>query len=636
MLKPQRMQRASLQVLRDDAPRAAMVLAAAGVFDAEPVDDPSGNLKEQPAERYRQVYQQARARLAKLSGFVDCAAIGPLEARDVPLEELEALDERLGGLWRRFSALEEEARRLEEEGTALRQLSASLAIFADLKVDLSLFQAHKGFLTLRLGTVPTTNLSRLREAAAIAGYLITPFHSELDLHYVVAAGPAQAAAQVDTLLRTAGFRTVSIPAEFRDYPEKIRGELDARARTLEARRAEQGRAVAELVDRHGQEVRSACATLLLAQPYAELAQRLRGRGGLAVVEGWIPADRVAQLQQELHARLDRPHVLGLRDPRPDEMRRVPTLVRHHRLLAPFAALARNYGVPRYGEFDPTLLFAATFVAMFGMMFGDVGHGAVFIAIGLLLRRRWPLVLPFMAAAGLSSMAFGFVYGSIFGYEHLIHPLWMAPLSDPLLMLELALYWGIGFILVATGLTIYNRISEGDWAAALLDSKGLAGVALYVGGLYAGFAWVGAGRLGWPEGAAILGPLLVVLGYKWHAQQSPWGERVLVVAVEGFEAVMNYLANTLSFLRVAAFSLNHVALAVAVFTLADMMDTAGHWVTVVLGNLFIIGLEGAIVTIQVLRLEYYEGFSRYFRGDGREFRPLQYPVTVETHHAAGPG
>ena len=85
--------------------------------------------------------------------------------------------------------------------------------------------------------------------------------------------------------------------------------------------------------------------------------------------------------------------------------------------------------------------------------------------------------------------------------------------------------------------------------------------------------------------------------------------------------MAYLSGTLSFLRVAAFSLNHVALAIAVLTLAQMMDKTGHWFTIVLGNLFSLGLEGAIVAIQVLRLEYYEGFSRFFRGDGREFRPL---------------
>ena len=85
--------------------------------------------------------------------------------------------------------------------------------------------------------------------------------------------------------------------------------------------------------------------------------------------------------------------------------------------------------------------------------------------------------------------------------------------------------------------------------------------------------------------------------------------------------MSYISNTLSFLRLAAFSLNHVALSIAIFTIASMLQSTGYWVTVVLGNLFILGLEGAIVGIQTLRLEYYEGFSRFFDGDGRVFRPL---------------
>ena len=105
-------------------------------------------------------------------------------------------------------------------------------------------------------------------------------------------------------------------------------------------------------------------------------------------------------------------------------------------------------------------------------------------------------------------------------------------------------------------------------------------------------------------------------------RSPTGERILVVVVETFETITGYISNSLSFLRVTAFSLNHVALAIAVFTLAETMGPTGHWVTVVLGNVFILVLEGAIVTIQVLRLEYFEGFSRFFSGDGKEFRPLR--------------
>jgi len=117
-------------------------------------------------------------------------------------------------------------------------------------------------------------------------------------------------------------------------------------------------------------------------------------------------------------------------------------------------------------------------------------------------------------------------------------------------------------------------------------------------------------------------LLALAVHGWMLLKAPVGEKILVVFIESLETVIGYVSNTLSFLRVAAFSLNHVALAIAVFTLADMMGAFGHWVTIVLGNVFMIVLEGGIVMIQVLRLEFYEGFARYFSGDGHEFSPLR--------------
>ena len=283
---------------------------------------------------------------------------------------------------------------------------------------------------------------------------------------------------------------------------------------------------------------------------------------------------------------------------------------------------KNYGTPRYGELDPTWLFALTFVAMFGMMFGDVGHGLLIVLGGILLKDKVRGIAPFMVLAGLSSTLFGFLYGSIFGYEHVLPALWISPLSDPILMLKLAFAWGVGFILLATLITIRNNLVDRRYGEALFDNKGVAGMMLYLGMLFAGYRWVSTGNFGWLEQVFLLLPLFIILVYKWRHIKAPFGERLLVVAIEGFESLMTYISNTLSFLRVAAFSLNHVALAVAVFTLADMMGTAGHWITVVLGNLFILVLEGGIVIIQVLRLEYFEGFSRFFRGDGREFRPMR--------------
>jgi V/A-type H+-transporting ATPase subunit I len=163
--------------------------------------------------------------------------------------------------------------------------------------------------------------------------------------------------------------------------------------------------------------------------------------------------------------------------------------------------------------------------------------------------------------------------------------------------------------------------QGELAAALLGAKGVAGVLFYFAALHAAYR-LGTGQdLGLPGIFMLLVPLGAVIWHLWSTHPGPLTERLLVVAVETFETALNYIANTLSFLRVAAFSMNHVALAIAVFALAEMMGSTGHWITVVLGNVFILLLEGAIVAIQVLRLEYYEGFSRFYSGDGRAFRPL---------------
>ena len=125
---------------------------------------------------------------------------------------------------------------------------------------------------------------------------------------------------------------------------------------------------------------------------------------------------------------------------------------------------------------------------------------------------------------------------------------------------------------------------------------------------------------WFKGALAANLLLPLAGF---AALMAFGIGEVLARIDSavIETLTAFVANTLSFLRVAAFSLNHVALALAIFAMAEQLSTPGHWVMVVFGNLFVLVLEGAIVAIQALRLEYYEGFSRFFTGDGREFRPL---------------
>ena len=90
--------------------------------------------------------------------------------------------------------------------------------------------------------------------------------------------------------------------------------------------------------------------------------------------------------------------------------------------------------------------------------------------------------------------------------------------------------------------------------------------------------------------------------------------------EMFEMLLSYFSNTLSFVRVGAFAVSHAAMMEVVMMLAGAESGSLNWAVVIIGNLFVCAMEGLIVGIQVLRLEYYEIFSRFHKGSGREFKP----------------
>ncbi|MET0080225.1 MAG: V-type ATPase 116kDa subunit family protein, partial [Candidatus Thiodiazotropha lotti] len=179
----------------------------------------------------------------------------------------------------------------------------------------------------------------------------------------------------------------------------------------------------------------------------------------------------------------------------------------------------------------------------------------------------------------------------------------------------------GFIIISSLLNIINHLVQGDRLGALFGDNGLLSLLLYTGMLGTGYSLYAEGSVGGFWATLAILTLIGIFAHKLIEQEASIGERILVAFIETFETITGYASNTLSFLRVAAFSLNHVALAIAVFTLAGMMGDTGHWITVILGNVFILVLEGLIVAIQVLRLEFYEGFSRFYAGDGKAFKPL---------------
>ena len=619
MFRPCPMAHVTLWFLASESQDGALLLARHGAFAPASPDEA---LQDRPAAEYREVFQEAWSRLTKLQ------ELGGLPVDPIPddavaptLAGLHRVNEELKGIWQAFSSLAEKDAQLHADQQRLAVVRESFRRLAGLELDLSRLFHPDSLLEVRIGVMPAPNLGRLGESLGLAGYVLTVFDRHGEQAFAVVAGPR--GGQVSGLLSQAGWRDMDIPEALRTHPDAARQHLEGEANRLAGERTANAGRLAQALERHGGRIRDAQQQLILARPLAEAAQDcLQGQGQLARFTGWVPKTRLRALNGALAERFHGRCLREIRYPERTGAARVPTLVRYPAWLRPFAPLVRSYGLPRYGEFDPTLPFALGYLMLFGAMFGDVGHGAV-IALLALIMGPWLKQLRWVGvAAGLSSMLFGWLYGSVFGYEDMITPVWLSPMHDPSGLLGVAVALGAGFILLTLLASIHNHFSGGRVAAALGAANGASGMVFYLGALTTGAGMAGLLEQGLVAGLLMLAGLIGMVAYSILETRAPWGERLLVTAIEVLETAISLFANTLSFMRVAAFSLNHVALAMAVFALADGLGTMGQGVALVLGNGIIIVLEGGIVAIQAIRLMYYEGFSRFFSGDGVPFIPLK--------------
>jgi V/A-type H+-transporting ATPase subunit I len=270
------------------------------------------------------------------------------------------------------------------------------------------------------------------------------------------------------------------------------------------------------------------------------------------------------------------------------------------------------------------------------MFGDLGHGAVLAAAGLWwAHRRSADTGLVLLLCGLASMAFGVGYGSVFGIEGWLPALWLRPLEDLPRLLRTGAAIGLATISLSFALGVLNAGLRRDWSEALFGSGGLLAASAYWGAAALALRWLLTGEAG---NAARFGPLLAfplvaLLGARvasgWRVAGAGRGPTTAILegAVELADVVIRGVANTVSFVRIAAFAVSHAGLLVAVFALAEMLPSsgpasAGRALVLVLGNAVVIALEGLIVSIQGARLVFYEFFSRFHEGSGVRYLPLR--------------
>ena len=358
------------------------------------------------------------------------------------------------------------------------------------------------------------------------------------------------------------------------------------------------------------------------------------RDGVAALTGWCPAPEL----DALGVRLGSVAAAVVPLPRPPGVDPPTLLGGSEPLGRSFAPLVRTFGTVPYRDIDPTIPAGIAYVVMFGMMFGDAGHGALLIAIALLLRsgriRRFAGLRHlwlFVAGAGIAATAFGALYGEFFGPTGVLPVLWLAPLDDPVRLLAVAVAVGAVFLAVSYAMGIVNRWREGGARLALYAPSGIAGATLFLGAAVAiaGFlrpmSWlVIAGAV-----SAFAGLALATLGLFAESGGGPTG--VAQTGVGAFDLLVRLGSNLVSFARLAAFGMTHAALgwvvwqATVALTGLGTLGIVAAVIVFVVGNVITFALEALVAGVQALRLEFYELFSRVFVGEGNPFHPWRIPT-----------
>ena len=571
-----------------------------------------------------------------------------LPAQSTPVRErsLEEAVDAVRSIRQTLAQLNDREAELEKQLETYTASYEQVAPFTQLNYDISSI-LHFRCIKFRFGRISLEYFEKFQSFVYDAVDTIL-FKCREDEEYVwlVYFTPAPCADKVDAIYASMHFERLFLPDDYEGTPkeaaqlleEKIAGvkaDLESirkeRQSVLESRREELTGA-AERLNRYTRnfDVRklAACTN--------------HDDNTFFILCGWMTARDAAAFQKESES--DKDLFLILEPDHNDILSKPPTKMRNPGIFRPFEMFIQMYGLPDYNEIDPTILVAITYSVFFGFMFGDMGQGLCLLIGGFLLYRAKKMNLAaIISCCGFFSTIFGFLFGSIFGFEDIIDAAWLRPgeamTTLPFIgrlntVFVIAVALGMGIIILTMILNIINSVRAHDPEKTWFDTNGAAGLVFYAAMASVIVLFMTGHPL--PAGivlAVMFGiplllmffkePLTALVEKKAAAIEGGKGMFVVQGFFELFEVLLSYFSNTISFVRVGAFAVSHAAMMEVVLMLAGYESGSAssvNWLVVVLGNVFVCGMEGLIVGIQVLRLEYYELFSRFYRGTGRAFKP----------------
>lgn len=455
--------------------------------------------------------------------------------------------------------------------------------------------------------------------------------------------PDKLSEKIDAIYASMHFERVFLPDEYEGTPLEAEHVLEEKIQALEAEKLEAEQAVKTILEDKKEELTKAWMRLerfgINFDVRKLAACTMHNSNNFYILCGWMSESDARVLRKEIEG--DENTFCIVEDNRGNITSTPPTKMKNPGLFKPFEMYVEMYGLPSYNEIDPTILIGITYSILFGFMFGDAGQGLCLLIGGFLLYRFKKVRLAgIISCCGFFSTIFGFLFGSIFGFEDIIDAIWLRPqeaMTDlPFIgrlntVFVVAIAIGMGIILLCMILNIINSARVHDTEKLWFDTNGAAGLVFYAALASVIVLYMSGKALPATIVLVIMfviplaviffkEPLTAMVEKKSEKISGGVGMFITQGIFELFEVLLSYFSNTLSFVRVGAFAVSHAAMMQVVLMLAGAEAGDPNWGIVIGGNLFVCGMEGLIVGIQVLRLEYYELFSRFYRGSGRAFEP----------------
>lgn len=523
----------------------------------------------------------------------------------------------------------------------LLELKGKIDSIADKDVDFNKI-ADLNYFYYEIGSFVTENKSRLKKnyenLSAIVLKIGNIKSSTEDLYMIIY--PKQFKEETDNLLKSLNWSELVIPEEYEGSAAEKLVKIDAKIDELQKDITSLSSSIEAETEDNKKTIFKIYNVFKLEDKIAELEQRADFGNNAFALDVWVEEKNKAEVEKVIASVTDK-YLISSKTPQEfsDDVI-APTKLKNNWFSKPFEMIVNMYGLPAYDEIDPTPILAITFCLAFGIMFGDIGQGLVYVLAGLLLRKKMEAASGVAIRLGASSMFFGCIYGSLFGLEKhelswipgILHGSPLSPDNIPMILVA-GILFGILALTVSYVLGTANSLKRGDIEEGIFGKNGIFGYIFFISFIMTIVALTGIFNVPMSIPLTTLLISLAVLimkqpltslvtGHRPLFHESP-GEYLTESIFEAIETILGTLSNSISFVRVGAFALNHAGLFLAFMVISKMMPNIFLQILIlVVGNILILSLEGLVVLIQSLRLHYYEMFGKYFKGGGVAFKPIK--------------